>query len=586
MAKDEPESVGSPLEGLGEEERTGRRAGRAVAVVAAVLVVIAAGYVGACWSLADTVPRGTKVAGVEIGGLGREAAVSALVEGLRPVAAEPIEVRAGEGTTTIDPAEAGLALDAEATVEELTGFSLEPARLWQHVFGLEEKQPVTSTDRAALGEAVAAAAASLATEPVDGRIVFADGAPHVTEAVEGLAVDEPAAVELLEREWLTAARPVELPTRAVAPAITQEETRRALDELARPLASGPVGVVVDGQVAELPVRVLTGAATIAPSEQGRLELSLDGEQLVEEILARTRDLVTKAKDARFEFVDGRPRIVPGRQGTTLDPEHVAEKVREAALGQDRTAEVELTPIDPEQSEKELEKLGITELVASFDTPLTNDAVRTRNLVRGAELVTGVLVRPGEVFSLNETIGPVSAENGYFEAGVVVNGRTTKGMGGGLSQMGTTMFNAAYFAGFEDVEHRPHTYWYSRYPEGREATIYEGVLDVKWKNTTPYGALLNSYVKGGRLYVEVWGTKHFEVESFKSGRSNVVQPRTTYSQAPGCEPQAMGSPGFTVTNTRVLKLDGVEVERKSFTWTYRPQDAVVCGRPPSKDKKDD
>ncbi|HLT66923.1 MAG TPA: VanW family protein, partial [Microbacterium sp.] len=136
----------------------------------------------------------------------------------------------------------------------------------------------------------------------------------------------------------------------------------------------------------------------------------------------------------------------------------------------------------------------------------------------------------------------------------------------------------------DIEHRPHTFWFSRYPEGREATIYEGVLDVKWKNNTPYGALLNSYLANGRLHVEVWGTKHFEVQTSKSARSNVVAPTTRYSQAAGCIPQTAGNPGFRVTNTRIVLLDGEEVEKTSYTWGYNPQDAIVCGPKPK--PKDD
>lgn len=574
---------GHPLAGLGTE-RPRRRTGLVLGSVAAVLVVVAGAYVAACWSLADTVPRGVTVAGVDIGGQDADLAVATLDQELRAATSEPITLAAGDLTVSIDPAQSGLVLDSAATVAELTGFTLEPARLWQHVFGLGEQPPVTRIDTAALEASVEAAAAGLFTEPVDGRIAFADGAPHASPAEDGLAVDEPAAVELLAEQWLTAPRPVELPTVAVAPAITQEETDRAMATLARPLASGPVGVVVEGQVAELPADVVTGAATIA-AEDAHLVLRLDGEVLVEEILKRTRDLLSEAKDARFKFVGGKPKIVPGTPGTWLDPEHVATAVRNAALGNPRTAEVALSEVDPERTTKELEKLGIKELVASFDTGLTADSVRTKNLVRAAELVTGVLVRPGETFSLNETVGPITAENGYHESTVVVGGVIQKGIGGGLSQMGTTMYNAAYFAGFEDVEHRPHSYWFSRYPEGREATIYEGSIDVRWRNNTPYGALLRSYVQGGRIYVEVWGTKHFEVETFKSARSNVRPPTTRYDTQSGCIAQSAGNPGFDVTNTRVVTLDGEEVERSSLTWRYLPQDAIVCGAPP-KDAKDD
>ena len=576
-----PAEPAHPLDAFAGAEKPRRRTGRVLGAIAAVLVVVAGAYVAASWALADRVPRGVVVAGVDIGGQDADVAVATLTEELGSLSREPIVVSAGERSVTVDPTQSGLTFDADATVAGLTGFTLEPARLWQHLFGLGEQPPVTQVDRVLLGESVAAAATALFTEPVDGRVVFADGAPHATPAQDGVAVDEDAASELLATAWLTAPRPIELPTVAVAPAITQEETDRAMNQLAKPLASGPVGVVVEDQVAELPADVVTDAATIV-ADGATLRLELDGEMLVEEILKRTRDLLSDAEDAHFEFVDGKPEIIPGKAGTRLDPEHVATTVRNAALGSPRTANIVLSETDPEQTTKALEELGITELVSVFDTPVTNDAARTGNLVRGAELVTGVLVRPGEVFSLNETIGPITAENGYVNSTVVVNGVVQQGMGGGLSQMGTTMFNAAYFAGFEDVEHRPHSYWFSRYPEGREATIYEGVLDVKWRNTTPYGALLNSYVKGGRLYVEVWGTKHFEVETIKSPRSRVTPPTTRYNTQSGCTPQSAGNPGFEVTNTRILRLDGEEVERTSYTWRYNPQDAIVCGPEPKDD----
>lgn len=573
-----------PLADFGSD-RPRRRTGLVLGTIGGVVAVVAGGYVAASWALADTVPRGVTVAGVDIGGQQADLAVATLDQELRAATTEPIVLSAGERTVSIDPAQSGLVLDAAATVGELTGFTLEPARLWQHVFGLGEQPPVTRVDEALLATSVEAAANGLFTEPVDGRIVFADGAPHASPAEDGLAVDEPATVELLAEQWLTAPRPVEVPTVPVSPAITQEETDRAMSTLARPLASGPVGVVVEDQVAELPVDVVTGAATIA-AEDDRLVLRLDGEVLVEEILKRTRDLLSEAEDARFEFVDGVPEIVPGTPGTWLDPEHVASAVRNAALGNPRTANVALSEVDPERTTKALEELAITELVASFDTPLTADSVRTSNLVRAAELITGVLVRPDEIFSLNETIGPITAENGYHESTVVVNGVIQKGIGGGLSQMGTTMYNAAYFAGFEDIEHRPHSYWFARYPEGREATIYEGSIDVRWRNTSPYGALLRSYVEGGRVYVEIWGTKHFEVETFKSARSNVRPPTTRYNTQPGCIAQSAGNPGFDVTNTRVVTLDGEEIERTSETWRYLPQDAIVCGSPPKADEDDD
>jgi vancomycin resistance protein YoaR len=568
---------GSPMDAFPDQDES-RQWPRVLGVVAAVVLVLAGLYVGALWYFGDKVPAGATVAGVEIGGLTEDAAVERLEDGLAAATSEPIAVVAGERRTTLEPTEAGLELDARATVEGLTGFGLEPSRLWRHLFGAADVEPVTRVDRDALEAAVVGVSDSLRSEPVDGTVVFVDAQPQATDAETGTAVDVEPAVDLLAAEWLTASRPVELPTQELEPTITNDEVRRVMRDVARPLAGAPVSVAVADQLAELPVPVLTSTASFV-AEEGRLELRMDGEALVEEVLARTTDLLAEAKDAAFEFQDGVPVIVPGTPGSTLEPEGLADAVSAAATGQDRTARVELVEVDPERTTAELESLGVETKVAEFSTPITADADRTHNLVVAARKVTGTLVRPEEVFSLNDTLNPVTAEAGYREAGVVVNGVLTKGVGGGLSQMGTTVYNVGFLAGLDDVEHRPHSFWFSRYPEGREATIYGNVLDVKIGNNTPYGVLLQSWVADGRLHVAAWSTPYWEVRHSTSERSDVVQPSTVYNTSGDCISQPAGNPGFKVTVTRRLLLDGEVQREESNSWRYKPQDAIVCGPPP-------
>jgi vancomycin resistance protein YoaR len=563
----------SPLAVFDADERR-RRWPRVLGTTVGVLVVLAGGYVGASWALADVVPRGTTVAGVEVGGLGRDEAAAALESGLASRADDEVPVTANGRTTSVDPASAGLTLDVAATVDGLTGFDLQPLRLWRHVVGNGDQAPVTDVDEAALTAAVEGVAGTLATEPVDAGLVFADGAPHVTPAADGSVVDEDAAADVLRDGWLTGDRPLDLPTDAVEPDITQAEGEEALTTVAEPFAAAPVVVAVGGQSVELPVDVLTSLASFVPQESA-LALALDGPRLVDEVVKRTSGLLTPASDARFEFVNDAPVIVPGTPGTTLDPAVLSQAVAAAATGQDRTARVELVASDPAQSTQELEALGVKEVVAEFSTPLTNEAVRTENLRVGASKVNGHLVRPGEVFSLTEALGPVTREAGFRDAPVIVNGEHVQGTGGGLSQMATTTYNAAFFAGFEDVEHQPHSEWFARYPEGREATLYTGSIDMKFRNTSPYGALMQSWVAGGRLHVRIWGTKHFTVETSTSPRSQVVQPTTVHSSSPTCTPQSAGNPGFRVTVTRRVLLAGVEQDTTSQTWRYKPQNAVVC-----------
>lgn len=568
----------SPLADF-EADEPRRRWPRVLLAIVAGAVVLGGAYVGAAWAVSDRVPRGTTVAGVDIGGQDSAAAIASLEDGLAGAVTEPISVTAGESTTTMSAADSGLEFDAEATVATLTGLDLQPSRLWHHLVGVGEWPPVTDVDEAALAAALDAVGAALITAPVDGTVVFADGVAHTTAAADGAAVDEKAAEDVLRTSWLTGPRPLPLPTQALTPDITQEETDRALTQVAEPFAGAPIAVAIAEQTIELPVATVTSLAQFVPVDSD-LVLQLDGARLVDEVVARTTNLLQVSVDASFAFVDGVPTVVPGVAGTTLDPAALADAVAVAgASAADRTARVELVTSDPAQSTAELEALGIKEIVSEFSTPLTNEPLRTENLATGAAKITGKLLRPDETFSLSDALGPITAAAGFNEAWVIVDGEHVKGVGGGLSQMSTTTFNAAFFAGFEDVEHTPHSEWFSRYPEGRESTLYSGSIDLKFKNNTPYGALMQSWIAGGRLHVAIWGTKHWTVETSTSGRSGVVQPTTVYSQSSTCTPQSAGNPGFSVTVTRRVLLGAEIADESSRTTRYRPQNRVVCGPEP-------
>ncbi|WP_206154374.1 VanW family protein [Cellulosimicrobium aquatile] len=562
----------SPFEGFDED---GPRRGWARGLLWTGIAVLVLGglYTGAQWFYSDKVPSGTSVAGVDVGGLSRTAAEDRLESELGPRAAEPITLAAGEASTTLDPATAGLTFDAAGTAEELTSFSMNPARLWQHLFGGKDAEPLVTVDDAALDAQVEALRGSLEIEPVDGAVQFVDGAPTSTPAADGSALVTDEVPATITESWLVTDGPVELPTEPVEPTITQDETDAAL-ALAEKVVSAPVVVSVGGQSPELPPEALAAAASFAATD-GVLTLTFDGPALVQSVVDRTNDLLTAADDAHFVFRDGVPVIEGGQPGTTIDPAAIATAVTTAASGDERTATVELVESDPEQSVAALEALGIKEKVSEFSTPVPNVPVRTANLQRGAEKVNGTLVKPGETFSLVDTLSPITLEGGYYAAGIVESGRHTEGVGGGLSQMATTTYNAGFFAGLEDVEHRPHSYWFERYPAGREATIFVGSIDMKFKNDTPYGVLMQSWVGGGQLHVAVWSTKYYDVETSSSGKSNVVQPTTVTHSGADCAPTPAGSPGFSITNYRKVYREGELVKDESYRWTYKPDNAVVC-----------
>lgn len=562
-----------------DSTETSRRWPRNLLWVACGVLVLAGAYVGAQWYFSDRIPRETTVAGIDIGGLSHDAAIDRLESELGGIAAEPLPVTAGEATTTLDPAAAGLAFDAQATVEGLTDFSLSPSRLLSQISGGDAVEPVTVVDETALAAAVETMAVDLQVEATSGTVSFVDGAAVATTAVEGSGPDVEESTELVRTTWLTAARPLVLPTVAVEPDITQAETDEGL-ALAEKVASAPVTVTVADQVAEIPAATVTAAASMTPVD-GTLQLALDGELLVQDVVDRTTDLLSDAADASFVFVDGAPQIEAGVPGTTLDPAALAAAVQTAATGDDRTAPVELVESDPAQSTEALEALGVTEVVSEFSTPLTNEPVRTENLRIAAEKVTGTLVLPGEVFDLTEVIGPITTANGYQEAHIISNGQIVDGVGGGLSQMSTTTYNAGFFAGMVDLEHRPHSYWFDRYPEGRESTLAVGQINMRWRNDSPHGVLMQSYIADGRLHVVAWSTKYYTVTDSTSARSDVVAATIEHKSGAGCVAQSRGNSGFSVTVYRkvVVAATGEVVIDESNSWRYRPQNGVVCDAPP-------
>ena len=220
--------------------------------------------------------------------------------------------------------------------------------------------------------------------------------------------------------------------------------------------------------------------------------------------------------------------------------------------------------------------GITEVVGEFATPYNSgDAPRTQNLTRGAELVNGSVVKPGEVFSLEQTLGAVDYAHGFADAGVIQNGQHVDSMGGGLSQVATTVFNAGFEAGMDDTEHHPHQYYFERYPAGREATLWTGNLDVKFTNSTSQSVLVQAWLDGEQIHVRLWSTKYYDVSITSSDRTNFRPVRTERGSGPDCLPSSGGQQGFDITVTRTRKHDGKALPDDVLTTKYDGDVNVIC-----------
>ena len=163
----------------------------------------------------------------------------------------------------------------------------------------------------------------------------------------------------------------------------------------------------------------------------------------------------------------------------------------------------------------------------------------------------------------------------MESGIILDGHADTAVGGGISQFATTLYNASYFAGMTDVAHTPHSYYISRYPAGREATVYEGAIDLQFRNDSPYPVRIATSVGGGEVTVSLMGVKTVTVDSINGGRWAETAPEPMSVPGSSCVPSS-GTPGFTTSDTRVIyDLAGNELSRETRTTVYDPQPIVRC-----------
>ncbi|MEJ5866531.1 VanW family protein [Pseudokineococcus sp. 5B2Z-1] len=571
----------------GEPAGTARRR-RWPWVVGGVAVLVVGGYGSAAALTADRVPSGTTVLGVPVGGLDREEAAAVLQGELVPRAEEPVPVRAGSATAEVVPADAGLGLDAGATLDDLTGFSLDPRALWRHVVDRgEEVEPVVVVDEDALTASADALVDPTRVPPQEGAVAFDAEGFTTTAATTGSELDAAGAVDLLREQWPgllaqpAGGDPLELPTRPLEPEVDQAAVDAFTASFAEPAVAGPLPVRVGTAGAELPVASFAPLLAAQPTEEGELAPVVDAGALRAALLEVAPELDASARDASLELQDGRPVVVPAVVGRSVDAEVLAPAALEAlavAPGPERVAVVDAQEVQPERTTADVEALGVTEVISEFSTPLRgSNAGRLQNVGTAARTVSGTLLAPGEVFDLNEVLGRRTAAAGYAEATIISGGRYVESYGGGVSQISTTLYNGAFFAGLELLEHRPHSFYISRYPEGREATLDFATIDMRFRNDTSTGVLIEmsaSSSPSGDVTVRFWGTDVSDVSTSTSGRRDITQPTSRELDTDDCIPST-ASEGFTVTVTRTVRRGGAVVHDDRDVVRYDPVPGITC-----------
>jgi vancomycin resistance protein YoaR len=492
-----------------------------VALGALLVVLLGA---GAAWAIDGRgrdgkAARNVTLAGRSIGGmtaaqLRQVVASVAQSEPRRPVR---VDVDGGRGFTTT-AGELGVAVDQDATVvaalEAGKKGSL-PGRIASWVWGFvrHRQAPVevrvdAATTYAAIGTLDVGRTA--ATEP---SITVEDGALVAVPGKPGRGVD-PAHVVAALPDALDHGSPSSTSTvhvsRGVVPPRFPVARATALAREAERLVADGLKVRAGGDTATIPAKTLRSWMEVHDAGSD-LALGVAPDEAAKGLAALLPDAGVRPVDAGFSVTGGGVVITPAKTGTACcgadAPARVMEGLR--AGSPSRVVALPLKTVEPKRTDADARKLGIKEQVSTFTTPHKCCEPRVTNIHRIADLLRGVVIEPGETFSVNKTIGKRTTEKGFVSAPVIENGQHSEDVGGGISQMATTLFNAAWFAGLDFGEYQSHSLYISRYPYGREATMGYPHPDLELKNTTPYGILLWPTYTDRSLTVSMYSTRYFE-----------------------------------------------------------------------------
>lgn len=465
------------------------------------------------------VPRAVTAAGIELGGLSPDEAIARLAALEAQLASLPIRVHVEEASADLFPRDLGLFLDKRAMVDEAMmlgrkGGIVDSFRRWVGTLGSSDELPLRATfDEFELSEALDNLAQTLVGEaPFPGSISIVDGQLVAEYPRPGLAIDPVTATpRLLEAFVLDPHPSVELDLVPAQPRLTAAHIDAALREAERLLDGDVLLHPPDGtEPLVFTVEDLQRAFradVVRDGDAHRMVVDFDEAVLVGKVTPITHELSTEPVDAEFIFDEEThlATIVPSVPGTTIDFDGLTDAVMEAAISADREADLPVIEgIEAEVTTKMLEELGIKHMVSSFTTYHQCCQARVVNIQLMADTVNGTLVPPGEEFSLNAVVGERTTAGGYLPAGTIVAGEMEDTIGGGVSQFSTTLYNAVFWGGLEDVTHTPHSLYFSRYPEGIEATINWPDVHNKFRNDTDKTIMVRTRYTDTSITVEIWG----------------------------------------------------------------------------------
>ncbi len=582
------------------------------------------------WRYYDRVYEGVYTEGIPLGGLTVDEAADAIRDALTPYPGAAVTLRYGAQAWELAPADLGVDVNAAATaaaafavgrhepvltyesslLDLLTDLLYDLMDQWYALNTGIDIEPVLRVDDARLSATLRAIAADVDLAPQEGQISIeglrATGTPGKLGRQVNLNATRTALMELVAAGKGGSAPLVVRELRPTVIAV-DDALQRAQALAERRLVL--VAETLDGRQ-EHPIDAarlaewLQLTPTIGPDGGVDLGMTLDRERVAALVSELAGQLDRPMRDGTIDW-DGQGVVVlaHSERGQQLDVEASVAAIEAALVGEVAPAAsvaagevgatehitLPMTLLEPRVDTTRVAEMGIVELVSEGVSSFRGSpAERVHNIVTAADKFQHVVVPPGEVFSFNQNVGSVSAANGFTDALVIAGDRTAVGIGGGVCQVSTTAYRAAFFGGFPIVERHAHGYVVGWYGEpGMDASIYTPSVDFRFRNDTQHYLLIKSYVNTAK------GTLTFRIYGTKPGRSveMVRQPATNVQPAPPPLYQedaklAKGQikqvdwavKGMDVVIKRVIRYADGAVKEENIVSKYRPWRAIYLYGP--------
>lgn len=562
------------------------RLGILALIAAAIALIIGAVFAGPKDKLAD----GTRIAGIDVGGLSPSDARRLLEKRSEALATVPVTFTFGARKFPITPRQLDVRVDWKAAVANAEqqgggfGFVRGYRRLELEFFPQDLVPPMQAYE-SALAYKLDLIAAAVNTPHREAKLVRRGLHITIAPGATGQVLDRSAAAPLIVRSLASFSRsPVGLPVSVDAPNVTVASLT-AKQQTASTIISGPVTVVAGATRLRIPRWELAKMLDLTT-------LRFRGGE-ADRYFARLQGQVERApRDADFApTANGGVRIIPSEPGLSLDAVTSAQRVLTAAeRTTNRVATLALVVEQPKRTTADAKAMGITGTVGAYETFYGGVPNRIHNVELVAHLVDHKFIAPGETFSFNGTTGERSAAKGFLEAPVIVNGEVQTGLGGGVCQVSTTVFNAAYEAGLPITERTNHALYISHYPLGRDATVDYPSTDLKFVNDTGHWLLLRTWVGPSSLTVVLYGApQHRRIVTIAAPLRTIAPPPVKKTI------DATLQPGEVVVDDYGAPAQSTSVERKVYapngkllsdsTWysSYVAVPKVIRVGPPRKAK---